>query len=588
MIQPTCARRLIAAAVPSLAFLAAGCAAQRVTGPGPDTAAITLSIVSTNDVHGGIVPRDGRGGLPLLGGYLRNLRAARARDGGAVLLVDAGDMWQGTLESNLTEGAPVVAAYNALGYAAAAVGNHEFDYGPIGPETTAKSGGDDPRGALKARAREARFPFLAANLLDASTGAPVKWPNVVPSLMTNAAGIQIGIVGVMTREALTTTIAANVQELAVAPLAATIAAEARSLKAKGASVIVVAAHAGGRCTEFDEPTDLTSCETASEIFEVARQLPPRLVDVILAGHAHGGVAHEVNGIAITSAFSGGRAFGRIDVQVHRRSGAVMGRRIFAPRDLCNRQNARTGRCDPADPDRAESPASYEGAPVRPDRAIQRILASAVREAEKVKTASVGVLLETPLPRGDAPESALGNLFTDAMREATGADVSLLNVRGGLRADLPAGPLTYGSLYEALPFDNRLVRLRLTAAGLKRVLIAQLQAKTIAIGFSGIHVEAACAGDAVAVKLRDASGQPIADDVELTIITSDFLATGGDAILSPVMPPLGFAPADDELMLRDVVADWLRARGGRVRAGDLVDARRPRWTLPGTLPLHCAS
>ena len=46
----------------------------------------------------------------------QNLRAARARDGGAVLLVDAGDMFQGTLESNLTEGASVVAAYNALGY----------------------------------------------------------------------------------------------------------------------------------------------------------------------------------------------------------------------------------------------------------------------------------------------------------------------------------------------------------------------------------------------------------------------------------------------------------------------------------------
>ena len=92
---------------------------------------VTLSIVGTNDLHGGIVPRDGRGGLALLGGYVNNLRAVRAKDG-AVLLIDAGDMFQGTLESNLTEGAVVVSAYNALGYAAAAVGNHEFDFGPVG------------------------------------------------------------------------------------------------------------------------------------------------------------------------------------------------------------------------------------------------------------------------------------------------------------------------------------------------------------------------------------------------------------------------------------------------------------------------
>ena len=95
-------------------------AADRVAA---DRAAVaTLSIVGTNDLHGGILPRDGRGGLALLGGYLKNLREARARDGGAVLLIDAGDMFQGTLESNVTEGASVVAAYNALGYTAAAIG----------------------------------------------------------------------------------------------------------------------------------------------------------------------------------------------------------------------------------------------------------------------------------------------------------------------------------------------------------------------------------------------------------------------------------------------------------------------------------
>ncbi|MDH4049893.1 MAG: hypothetical protein OEW68_17505, partial [Gammaproteobacteria bacterium] len=61
---------------------------------------ITLSIVGTNDVHGRIIEDDGAGGLALFGGYLANLRDARARDGGAVMLIDAGDMWQGTLESN--------------------------------------------------------------------------------------------------------------------------------------------------------------------------------------------------------------------------------------------------------------------------------------------------------------------------------------------------------------------------------------------------------------------------------------------------------------------------------------------------------
>ena len=80
----------------------------------PKRGAVTISIVGTNDLHGAIDR------LPLLAGFVANLRAARAADGGGVVLLDGGDMFQGTLESNLAEGADVVKAYNQMGYTAAA------------------------------------------------------------------------------------------------------------------------------------------------------------------------------------------------------------------------------------------------------------------------------------------------------------------------------------------------------------------------------------------------------------------------------------------------------------------------------------
>ena len=168
--------------------------------PVPDVAGttgrVTLSIVGTTDLHGRVFPSDGQGGVAQLGGYLRNLRAARALDGGAVLLLDAGDTFQGGIESNLSEGVLVVDAYNALGYDALAIGNHEFDYGAL--DTVAGDGASpDMRGALKAAAARARFPFLAANLIDESTGHPVAWPNVRPSTIVERAGLLVGIVGVM-------------------------------------------------------------------------------------------------------------------------------------------------------------------------------------------------------------------------------------------------------------------------------------------------------------------------------------------------------------------------------------------------------
>jgi 5'-nucleotidase len=563
------------------------------TRPAPaDVAAppalVTLSIVGTNDLHGGILPRDGRGGLALLGGYVRNLRDSRARDGGGVLLIDAGDMFQGTLESNLTEGASVVAAYNALGYTAAAIGNHEFDFGPAGPAATPRGAADDPRGALKARAAEATFPFLSANLLDAATGRPVEWTNVKPTTVVEAAGVKVGIIGLLTSEALTSTIAANVGGLSVAPLADTIRTHAAMLRAQGAAAIIVTAHAGGRCASFDRPEDSSSCEPSTEIFTVARELPPGLVDVIVAGHSHAGISHQVEGIAIIESFNGGRAFGRVDLSVDRLANRVANRRIWPPRDLCARVNPSTHSCDPAAAAETLVQAEYEGTPVRPDPAIDRVLAPAVERVRALKAQPIGIVLDTPIRRL-APGSPLGHLVTDALLASVpGADVAVNNTSGGLRADLPRGALTYGSVFEVMPFDNVVVSVRLTGKDLKQVFATQLQTARRLIGFSGVRVRAGCSNNSLDLELVRDSGVPVTDDQVLLVVVSDFLATGGDGILAPVIPAGGFQIPDSAPLLREVLAEYLKGVGGHLREEQLVDTNNPRLTVGGPLPIDCSS
>jgi 5'-nucleotidase len=582
-------RRLAAALSWAVLALVVGSApyALRADAQSGPSGTVTLSIVGTNDVHGGVLPVAGRGGLALLAGYVRNLRDARARDGGAVLLIDAGDMWQGTLESNLSEGASVVAAYNALGYAAAAIGNHEFDFGPAGPAATPLAATDDPRGALKARAAEARFPLLTANLIDTATGAPVAWPNVKPSVTVEAAGIPIGIVGVMTSTALTQTISSNTAGLRVAPLAESIVGEARRLREAGAAAVIVAAHAGGECTRFEDPTDLSSCDPASEIFAVARALPAGLVDYIIAGHVHEGLGHEVAGIAITSAYSGGYAFGRVDLQIDRASRKVVSRRIYPPHQLCEREDPKTARCDPDQDARGRVVSRYEGERVRSDARIAAVLTPAVRQASRLKATRLGVLVDGPIRRGHPFQSALGNLFVDALRESMpGAEVALNNVRGGLRADLPSGPLTYGSVFSMIPFDNRVATMQLTGAQLRLVLTEQLKADAPRVGISGVRVRAECAGSNLRVTLQRASGAPIGDDDRLVVVTTDFVAFGGNEILTSVMPPGGFPVADDAPVARELIAAWLKKRGGRLRQEQFMDVRNPRWRYPGELPVVC--
>lgn len=528
---------------------------------------VTLSIVGTTDLHGRVFPRDGRNGVALLGGYLRNLRAARERDAGAVLLLDAGDTFQGGIESNLSEGALVVDAYNALGYDALAIGNHDFEYGALDGATGAVAA--DMRGALKAAAARARFPFLAANVIDETTGRPVDWPNVKPSTIVDAAGVQVGIVGVMTHGGLLQTIAANVQGLRTAPLAPRVESEAKRLRERGAEVVLVLSHAGGWCNRFDDPLDVSSCGDDAEIFQLARQLPAGLVDGIVAGHTHAGVAHEVAGIPIVQAFQRGAAFARLDLLVQPGAG-VVDRQIFAPQALCATLRA-DGDCA-AD---GASVAHYEGAPVEAAADVVAAMEPELDRVRRWRSASLGVVLETPMDsRGDGLESPLGNLFADALLAAVpGADVAIgLGAgRGGLRTGLPAGPLTRGRLYDAFPFDNRVVTVLLSGAELQEALTRSAGRTWSGIpSVSGVRVRVTCAAGGPQIELVRPSGRPIAADELLTVAATDFF---GRRIRFGRLSDLSDADLSLAPLVRDAAADWVSTRGGRLHAADF---RAARW------------
>lgn len=577
-LRPTCQFVSVASAV-----LLATVSCSRGDRPrSAEPSTTTISIVGTNDLHGAIFSEDERGGLALLDGYIRNLRLTRAVDGGAVILLDAGDLFQGSLESNSTEGAVVVSAYNAMGYTATAIGNHDFDFGPSGTLPTPASAGDDPRGALKARAMQARFPFLAANLIDESTGRTVQWPNIAASTIVAAAGFRIGIVGLMTAEALTTTIRANTQGLAIAPLAPTLQAEAARLRQAGATIVVATVHAGGMCDAFGNPADLNSCSMDEEVFVLARALPPGVVDAIVAGHRHQGIAHVVGGIPVISSYWRGRAFGRIDLLVDRASGHPRGHRLFPPHEVCAREDVRTGECVDT-PGGQERPAEYEGRPVVASSDIAALLEPAAELVRPLKEATLNAVIEGSLALSSRDESPLGNLVADWMRAVVPtADVAIVN-GGNLRAALPAGPLTYGRLYEVMPFDNREVIVDMSGAEFRRVIENNLKQRDSALIVSGVRVAASCDRGHMRIDVRRDSGKPVSDAERLTVVTSDFLASGGDDFFAPI-EPLRIV-RDDGPLVREHIAEWLKTSSRRWRGGSVTSTTR-RIAYPGARPVMC--
>ncbi len=526
-----------------------------------------ITVVGTNDVHGALISKQENGGLVTLSGYVNAVRDARAEDGGAVLLIDAGDMWQGTLESNLSEGASLVDAFNSMGYAAAAIGNHEFDFGPVGPSPIPRLKTDDPRGALKKRATEANFPFLAANLIDQSTGEPVHWPNVQPSVLIDVRGTKVGIIGVMTERALATSIAANTVGLSVAPLATTIEREARALRKSGAAIIIVSAHAGGQCSEFGDPTDTSSCDLASEIFTVANSLPSGLVDHIFAGHTHAGIAHTVNGISISEAYKSAQAFSRVDFVIDRKTGLQIGRHVFPPAP-------------------AIAGSSYEGKDLVPDADLVVIADRATARAEDLRHKKIGIYLETPFELTLSPESPLGNLYTDGLLASADADISMHRTNTSIRANLPAGDLTVGSMYEMSPFDNQIALIELSGNDLRQVVAEQADEGRFRIGFSGMRVHITCADKNLSVKMQLANGHEVKDTDSISVAVVNYLALGGDDVFTSVMPEGGYELQLDAPLARDVIIDWLRKRGGSISESDFSTDENPKWALPETLDPQC--
>lgn len=536
-------------------------------------------MVATNDVHGRLWQ------LPLFGGYLQNLRAARAKDGGGVILLDAGDIFQGTLASCLSEGAAMVRGYRALRYDAIALGNHEFDFGPAGARAIPHTPDDDPFGALRARIAEAPFPFLSANLR-AHDGGESPLHEVRPSMLLDVAGVRVGVIGGLTEHALTATHGANVTTLSLAPLADSIARESRALRAAGARLVIAAVHAGGDCRSVADPDDLASCEADSEVFRLARALGPLrgeserapLVDLILGGHTHAFVAHRVAGIPIAEAGANGAAFSRVDLTLEPSSGAVSAR-ILPPQPLCD--------------DRLDAPVCarepYEGAPVTRDPAVLAAIQSDLTEAQASADRALGVMVVSPVERSSQRESPLTNLVADLMlRAMPGADAAFSNP-GAIRISLPVGPLTYGRVFEMFPFDNRFASLRMRAGDLARVVANSLQSDRGLVSLAGVRATARCEAHRLRVSLTDRQGKPLAPSRRLTVVTSDYLAATGDGLMRGIELPKSDIVLHPDPFIRDALVPGFQTYdGGKLDGRDprMYDPKHPRIQFTGTRPVNC--
>lgn len=411
-----------------------------------------IDVVATGGLRGGLAARrypwsGGRelGGLPLLGGNITEIREQNPR---GTILVDAGDLLAGDAGNDLFQGEAMVEALNTLGFTAAAIGEDDLEWGEA---------------VFEARAVRARFSFLAANLYERATGLPVKW--AAPTKMVTAGGRKIGLVGATLPSAPEAIRPEILSAIDFRPVVPAVNAEAAKLRKAGAEIVVVIAHVPGK------------------VEDLAKDL--RGVDLVVAAPsgrtAPGGYTAVAHRVPVMAPGQGGSSLARTRLLWDKDAGKVgwHGMQLV---------EAAPGRTDP------------DAAMV--DLAGRYALRTRVRLAQIVGTSAV------PLERDPQGESNLGNVVTDAYREATGAEVAL-QPGEGLKGDLPAGPVTLGDLFALLPAREHLILMEISGARLEQAVAQMVRSRQEVVQISGIELLVAGTGKGKQVLEVRSGGKPLA-------------------------------------------------------------------------------
>ncbi len=477
---------------------------------------ILLNVVATNDFHGALVGRTYSwsrgnvvGGLAWIAGYYNVLRNLNP---GGVIPLDAGDMMQGTLESNYFFGESTIAGFNALGLMGATFGNHEFDWGID---------------KLLDRVAQSNFPWVSANIRLKATGERPDW--AVPYTYIEAKGIKIGLIGVALPETGSITNPAYTGHLDFTDPATEINAILDEVWAGGANMVIVLAHIGGFAPDY------------GDIAKLANALDPAKVNMLISGHTHSQIATTIHGIPVIQSYNGGSAFGRVDFLVDPWLKTV---NSFTVKPTQNVYNTWGG-----------GPATYEGQPVARDEAVAAALQPYLDAVQELKNTVIGEAA-VPLVRNYRYESNMGNFVTDAMRAYDDTIDFAMTNSGGLRADIDAGPITYGELFSVLPFGNTFVKVWLTGEQVRATLEDGITGQHGIVQVSGLRftfdydlpAQSRIIGDVIDAR----TGEPLDPTRTYVVLVNNFMASGGDHYGTlPLAPQQDTYTVDIEYMVEYV-------------------------------------
>lgn len=456
-----------------------------------------LTILHTNDHHGRFWPnKEGELGLAPRATLIQKLREEIQKEGGHVLLLDAGDVNTGVPQSDLQNAEPDFKGMSLLGYDVMAVGNHEFDK----PLTT-----------IFQQREWGGFPFISANIYHKETNE-----RVFPShIVKEVDDLKITIFGLTTEDTPLKSNPKNSQNLRFVP----VIEEAKRLVPilrKETDVLIALTHIGHYPEEnhgADAPGDVT----------LARQVDG--IDVIVGGHTQKPLFQPdiQNGSVIVQAAEWGKYVGRVDLEF-----------------LDGKVTLKEAKLIPVN--LKDSPIKIEA-----DAYVESVLRPFKEKGDASLQIDLGTSDAEFIGKREivrSQETNLGNLVSKAYKTKLNADLSILN-SGGLRDSIYPGKVTYESVLMVLPFGSELVVAELSGTELKNYLEFVIFNLTAGSGsfpqMNGVEIKAN--RETKKITELNINGSALSESKKYLVALPEFIAGGGDKYPKLTYRKTGFIDAD---------------------------------------------
>jgi len=510
-----------------------------------DIGGIRINVLFTNDMHGFIGKKEatwmnpafppGLGGAPSLASFIWDLRRETEDKGEHFLLLDAGDIFQGTPVGDKSSGEAVVEFMNRAGYDAMTVGNHDFDHGMEAVVNIVKTADfpvlganiieSNPRYYEMLAERKAELGEEGEKLRQLTPGIPDEWVKELldrygtydlfePYIILNLDGLKLAILGLTTIDTKTLAGLESLPEVEFLPIAPVARYYLEKIRLKESPDLVFClSHVGvpwntqQRYIRMEEEQgDLSNIYKQWGLNMLEFVASVKGVDVAFGGHIHWGLGmpyeDPVNHTLCFQTYGKLSGVGHACIGVDEKTRSVSGYSI----------------------------SQYSGFEVTlfddefwPQDEMNEFITTEVSAAEVGFDEVIGHTVRD-LPRGNA-EHIMGQLCTDAIRDYFKADFAILN-RGGIREMIKMGPITPRDIYKVLPFGNTVTLYSFTGEELKRVIEVGVRGRRRDLQISGgrIVVDMSLEDDGKVIEFI-VNGEPLDPGSEYRVVTSDYLASG---------------------------------------------------------------